>query len=184
MKKTFSLCVKFRGKKSFSCLGAMLLPSEEAAAAASAAARDNETWPPPRRWRRRRPPHRTFALCVASLLLFLPSFCNAIQDFGPHGLTAYGEPCSDRCARRGFPYTWCHKPPSRSGTWIDRDYCSAAPGVTRYQEPCVSPCEMGRNGPFYSCGTRPTLRGNWDYCSPHSPDRSVFLPFQMSQDFF
>ena len=22
------------------------------------------------------------------------------------GLTAYGEPCSDPCKHRGFPYTW------------------------------------------------------------------------------
>ena len=47
------------------------------------------------------------------------------------GLTSYGEPCSDPCKHRGFPYTWCHKRASRNGTWIDRDYCSAGPGVTR-----------------------------------------------------
>ena len=39
------------------------------------------------------------------------------------GLTAYGEPCTDECSKRGFSYAWCHKPPSRNGTWIDRDYC-------------------------------------------------------------
>ena len=81
------------------------------------------------------------------------------------GLTAYGEPCSDECKPRGFPYTWCHKTPSRNGTWIDRDYCSPAPGVTRYLEPCLDAC-LQRDQPFYWCKTRKTKRGDWDYCSP------------------
>ena len=91
---------------------------------------------------------------------------NAIEE-GPEtfGLTAYGEPCSDDCKPRGFPYTWCHKIPSRNGTWIDRDYCSPAPGVTRYLEPCLDACAQ-RDQPFFWCKTRRTKRGDWDYCSP------------------
>ena len=84
---------------------------------------------------------------------------------GSFGLTAYGEPCSDECKPRGFPYTWCHKTPSRNGTWIDRDYCSPAPGVTRYLEPCLDACAQ-RDQPFYWCKTRASKRGDWDYCSP------------------
>jgi hypothetical protein len=87
----------------------------------------------------------------------------------PYGLTAYGEPCKDRCKHRGFPYTWCHKRPSHNGTWVDRDYCSSGPGVTRYQEACVDACAQ-RDRPFYACATRPTVRGDWDYCSPFSLD--------------
>lgn len=93
---------------------------------------------------------------------------NAIDDISgsdSFGLTAYGEPCSDECKPRGFPYTWCHKTPSRNGTWIDRDYCSPAPGVTRYLEPCLDACTQ-RDQPFYWCRTRRTKRGDWDYCSP------------------
>ena len=82
------------------------------------------------------------------------------------GLTAYGEPCTDPCKQRGFPYTWCHKKPSRNGTWIDRDYCSTGPGVTRYQEPCLGDCSRRDGAGFYACRTRETKRGDWDYCSP------------------
>ena len=54
---------------------------------------------------------------------------NDIEDFlnneivDNFGLTAYGEPCTDECSKRGFSYAWCHKTPSRNGTWVDRDYC-------------------------------------------------------------
>ena len=87
-----------------------------------------------------------------------------------YGLTAYAEPCTDECKQRGFPYTWCHKKPSRNGTWIDRDYCSPGPGLTRYLEPCLESCHQDRrerSGDFYWCKTAPTPRGDWDYCSPY-----------------
>ena len=87
-----------------------------------------------------------------------------------YGLTAYAEPCTDECKQRGFPYTWCHKRPSRNGTWIDRDYCSPGPGLTRYLEPCLESCHQDRrerSGDFYWCKTAPTPRGDWDYCSPY-----------------
>lgn len=106
------------------------------------------------------------------MLLFVVSvpnqaFTETFQE--PVTLTAYGEPCSDACIQRGFPYTWCHKKPSRNGTWIDRDYCSQSPGVTRYQEPCLNECRK-RERPFFWCNTLPTQRGDWDYCSPFSLD--------------
>lgn len=101
-----------------------------------------------------------FSLCLLSVL--------AVTATGdtPQGLTAYGEPCTDPCKQRGFPYTWCHKKPSRNGTWIDRDYCSTGPGVTRYQEPCQGECARRNGAGFYACQTRETKRGDWDYCSP------------------
>ena len=35
----------------------------------------------------------------------------------------------------------------------------------RYQEACVDECaRRSHRGPFYSCSTRPTIRGDWDYC--------------------
>ena len=36
------------------------------------------------------------------------------------GLTAYGEPCTDTCKQRGFPYAWCHKKPSWNGTYLSK----------------------------------------------------------------
>ena len=93
-----------------------------------------------------------------------------ISKESKYGLTAYAEPCTDECKQRGFPYTWCHKKPSRNGTWIDRDYCSPGPGLTRYLEPCLESCHQDkreRSGSFYWCKTAPTSRGNWDYCSPY-----------------
>ena len=93
-----------------------------------------------------------------------------ISKESKYGLTAYAEPCTDECKQRGFPYTWCHKRPSRNGTWIDRDYCSPGPGLTRYLEPCLESCHQDRReraGNFYWCKTAPTSRGNWDYCSPY-----------------
>ena len=93
-----------------------------------------------------------------------------ISQDSKYGLTAYAEPCTDECKQRGFPYTWCHKRPSRNGTWIDRDYCSPGPGLTRYLEPCLESCHQDRReraGDFYWCKTAPTSRGNWDYCSPY-----------------
>ena len=93
-----------------------------------------------------------------------------ISKESKYGLTAYAEPCTDECKQRGFPYTWCHKRPSRNGTWIDRDYCSPGPGLTRYLEPCLESCHQDRReraGNFFWCKTAPTSRGNWDYCSPY-----------------
>lgn len=95
---------------------------------------------------------------------------NAMSEETRYGLTAYAEPCTDECKQRGFPYTWCHKQPSRNGTWIDRDYCSPGPGLTRYLEPCLESCHQDRReraGSFYWCKTAPTPRGDWDYCSPY-----------------
>ena len=106
------------------------------------------------------------ALLVPAQLSSSGESLNAIDEAPESfGLTAYGEPCSDECKPRGFPYTWCHKTPSRNGTWIDRDYCSPAPGVTRYLEPCLDACAQ-RDQPFFWCKTRRTKRGDWDYCSP------------------
>ena len=93
------------------------------------------------------------------------------------GLTAYGEPCTDQCSQRGFPYAWCHKKASHNGTWVDRDYCSPGPGLTRYLEPCLTTCHQTRRGPFYWCQTAPTLRGDWDYCSPFPKDACSWGPW-------
>ena len=104
-----------------------------------------------------------------------------ISKESKYGLTAYAEPCTDECKQRGFPYTWCHKKPSRNGTWIDRDYCSPGPGLTRYLEPCLESCHQDRReraGNFFWCKTAPTSRGNWDYCSPYPrwwPDSYLLL---------
>ncbi len=87
-----------------------------------------------------------------------------------YGLTAYGEPCIDECNQRGFSYAWCHKSPSRNGTWIDRDYCSQSPGLTRYGERCLDQCSRKNNQNFFTCGTKVTKRGDWDYCSPFPAD--------------
>ena len=86
------------------------------------------------------------------------------------GLTAYGEPCTDQCTNRGFSYAWCHKNPSRNGTWIDRDYCSPNPGFTRYGSRCLDSCKRKNGQPFFTCATTVTKRGDWDYCSPFPSD--------------
>ena len=108
---------------------------------------------------------------ILSFLLGYSKNANAmISKESKYGLTAYAEPCTDECKQRGFPYTWCHKKPSRNGTWIDRDYCSPGPGLTRYLEPCLESCHQDkreRSGSFFWCKTAPTSRGNWDYCSPY-----------------
>jgi hypothetical protein len=93
---------------------------------------------------------------------------NVIVD--SYGLTAYGEPCTDECQKRGFSYAWCHKEPSRNGTWIDRDYCSPNQGLTRYGERCLDNCSRKKGQPFFSCETKVTKRGDWDYCSPFPSD--------------
>ena len=74
-----------------------------------------------------------------SVLIFLLIFFFFFSRFG---LTAYGEPCTDPCSQKGFPYAWCHKKASHNGTWIDRDYCSPGPGLTRYLEPCLTSCQV------------------------------------------
>jgi hypothetical protein len=121
-------------------------------------------------WLLRRWTRPLAALVVFSLYFNATSVAVTLSD-GPLVLTAYGEQCSDGCARRGFPYTWCHKRPSRNGTWTDRDYCSVSPSVTRYGEPCVAECANAQGAqPFFSCRTLATPRGDWDYCSPQSAD--------------
>ena len=106
-----------------------------------------------------------------SVLAFLSLVNASVSQEESFGLTAYGEPCTDPCDQRGFPYAWCHKKPSRNGTWIDRDYCSPRPGQTRYLEPCLSSCHQSSlRGPFFWCQTAPTPRGDWDYCSPFPID--------------
>ena len=93
---------------------------------------------------------------------------NEIVD--TYGLTAYGEPCTDSCSNRGFSYAWCHKNPSRNGTWVDRDYCSPSPGLTRYGERCLDGCRRKSGQAFFTCATKKTKRGDWDYCSPYPSD--------------
>ena len=119
--------------------------------------------------------HSSYLLSLFVILSFLQLFgysknvANAMSEEAQYGLTTYAEPCTDECKQRGFPYTWCHKKPSRNGTWIDRDYCSQLPGTTRYLEPCLESCHQDRrerSGSFYWCRTAPTPRGDWDYCSP------------------
>ena len=44
---------------------------------------------------------------VQSQELLLDFLNNEIID--NYGLTAYGEPCTDECVKRGFSYAWCHK---------------------------------------------------------------------------
>lgn len=121
---------------------------------------------------------RRKVLIVILGLVLLPHF-NASQDIfdfldneivDNFGLTAYGEPCIDECSNRGFSYAWCHKEPSRNGTWIDRDYCSPNPGLTRYGERCLDGCRRKSGQGFFSCPTKVTKRGDWDYCSPFPSD--------------
>ena len=107
-------------------------------------------------------------LNVQSQELLLDFLNNEIVD--TYGLTTYGEPCTDECTHRGFSYAWCHKAPSRNGTWTDRDYCSPSPGVTRYGERCLDNCSRKKNQPYFTCGTKVTKRGDWDYCSPFPTD--------------
>ena len=134
------------------------------------------------------------------VLSLLAGLAGAGQQFG---LTAYGEPCTDSCKQRGFPYAWCHKKPSWNGTFLskykpttpkrydsdsaehwfctdvdklinnfssDRDYCSPEFGRTRYLQTCLDNCERRDGKPFYWCHTRPTPRGDWDFCSPFPGD--------------
>ena len=51
------------------------------------------------------------------VLSLLAGLAGAGQQFG---LTAYGEPCTDSCKQRGFPYAWCHKKPSWNGTFLSK----------------------------------------------------------------
>ena len=109
------------------------------------------------------------------VLSLLAGLAGAGQQFG---LTAYGEPCTDSCKQRGFPYAWCHKKPSWNGTFLsklrklfgiflpnlnifissDRDYCSPEFGKTRYLETCLDNCERREGKPFYWCHTHETNR--------------------------
>ena len=119
---------------------------------------------------RRKCSYHMLVLLVITAATLSPATFARISSNQPQGLTTYGEPCVDPCMQRGFPYTWCHKKPSRNGTWIDRDYCSPSPGTTRYLEPCLTDCQKQDGRPFYWCQTRATNRGDWDYCSPFSLD--------------
>ena len=59
----------------------------------------------------------TFPLYRTILYLF---YCRFGHNGGQFGLTAYGEPCTDTCKQRGFPYAWCHKKPSWNGTYLSK----------------------------------------------------------------
>ena len=64
-------------------------------------------------------------LLISLLAISAPALAVS-QQFG---LTAYGEPCTDTCKQRGFPYAWCHKKPSWNGTYLSmavRQPCCAA----------------------------------------------------------
>ena len=52
------------------------------------------------------------------------------------GLTSHGELCTDECAKRGYPYYWCHKPSSSLGQWWDSDFCSPSTTSTHYGKQC------------------------------------------------
>ena len=54
-------------------------------------------------------------LLVIQTVLVTASMAKA--DFG---LTTYGEPCTDSCKQRGFPYAWCHKKASWNGTYLSK----------------------------------------------------------------
>ena len=54
-------------------------------------------------------------LLLSLLATSAPALALNKQQFG---LTAYGEPCTDTCKQRGFPYAWCHKKPSWNGTYL------------------------------------------------------------------
>ena len=56
---------------------------------------------------------------ILSLVVLATTVEGRIED-GKKGLTTYGEPCTDACKQRGFPFTWCHKKKSRNGTFIGK----------------------------------------------------------------
>ena len=49
-------------------------------------------------------------------------------------------------------------------------FYSQIPGYTRYGEKCLDGCSRKKNQPFFTCATKVTKRGNWDYCSPFPAD--------------
>ena len=59
------------------------------------------------------------------------------------GLTSHGELCTDECARRGYPYYWCHKASSNLGQWWDSDFCSPSPNMTHYGKVMHTIATMG-----------------------------------------
>ena len=77
--------------------------------------------------------------------------------------TAFGEPCKDDCAQRGYGYTWCHKRESSSiGPWADSGHCSVLPNVTSFGDLCIDGCER-RGQRYYWCNKDTT---SWGYCTP------------------
>ena len=63
------------------------------------------------------------------LISLLATSAPALAVNQQFGLTAYGEPCTDTCKQRGFPYAWCHKKPSWNGTYLSMAECDQSSGV-------------------------------------------------------
>ena len=62
----------------------------------------------------------TMIRAVPRLLTSLLALAGLAGARHNYGLTAYGEPCTDSCKQRGFPYAWCHKKPSWNGTYLSK----------------------------------------------------------------
>jgi len=86
------------------------------------------------------------------------------RDF-KYGLTSHGELCTDECAKRGYPYFWCHKPSSSLGQWWDSDFCSPSPSSTHYGKECEDECQQ-RGEKYFWCTRK--VDGGWGYCSPQT----------------
>ena len=79
--------------------------------------------------------------------------------------TVYGEACYDRCEKRGYSYTWCHKfIESSNGYWSTADVCTNDDTITPYQENCIDDCSR-RGYSYFWCHTGTIT---WDYCTPKS----------------
>ena len=79
--------------------------------------------------------------------------------------TVYGEACYDRCEKRDYSYTWCHKfIESSNGYWSTADVCTNDDTITPYQENCIDDCSR-RGYSYFWCHTGTIT---WDYCTPKS----------------
>ena len=87
----------------------------------------------------------------------LPLIEEFIDKKMDYPVTIYGKECSSPCIKQSTSYFWCADWTVDIYFW---DYCSPAPGQTRYGEDCKTPCKS--SGSYFWCKTA----HSWDYCSP------------------
>jgi len=109
-----------------------------------------------------RPTTSTTTTTTVSPEMNIAEIIERSKDF-KYGLTSHGELCTDECAKRGYPYYWCHKPSSSLGQWWDSDFCSPSTTSTHYGKQCEDEC-LQRGEKYFWC--RRQEDGGWGYCSP------------------